>query len=192
MNTIELAKKAGICGGNEYMILSEASNLEAFRALCVAERDKELMGLGVEPFGWLYNEAKRDKHWTFGIFSRFKPQGKDFYEITATLYTSEELAAARLQATEQANARANKSWALMCEKMVAAALVQERERLNPDWSLLEATQQSLREHQQRIAELEANLKRATAALKAQQLETTCECKNCMNATEAIESTKEKT
>lgn len=38
-----------------------------------------------------------------------------------------------------------------------------------------------------IAELEANLKRATAALKSQQLETTCECKNCMNATEAIEA-----
>jgi hypothetical protein len=80
------------------------------------------------------------------------------------VYTAEQLAAARLQATEQANERANKSWALMCEKMIAAARLQD---------------------QQRIAELEANLKRATVALKAQQLETTCECKNCMNATEAI-------
>jgi lipoate synthase len=42
-----------------------------------------------------------------------------------------------------------------------------------------------RDLRKRISELEANLKRATAALKAQQLETVCECKNCMNATEAI-------
>lgn len=53
-------------------------------------------------------------------------------------------------------------------------------------ALLEQNKENMR----RIAELEANLKRATEALKAQQLETFCECKNCMNATAVIKSVTE--
>jgi hypothetical protein len=134
MNTIELAKQAGTAWSE---ILDEGY-LDRFRALCVAERDKELIGLGMEPVA---NVVLREGLPTLLKECDVKPSDE-------SLYTAEKL---------------------------AASVAKEHHVRELD----------ARQYKARIAELEANLKRATVALKAQQLETTCECKNCMNATEAI-------
>jgi hypothetical protein len=78
--TIELAKQVGaftdaLHAGRCDNTVFTSGELETFRALCVAERDRELIGVGMEPALKLTGLVSGDSHW----------------------YSLDQLAAARLQ-----------------------------------------------------------------------------------------------
>jgi hypothetical protein len=107
--TIELAKEAGI----DYRF--DSGELEAFRALCVAERDKELMAAGMEPFcDWpeFHYQGLGCGLEDRGITDRYEAAEygwRDCEERMLELgpfYTATQLAAARLQGAEEERKRA--------------------------------------------------------------------------------------
>lgn len=163
--TIELAKQAFADPDGSLCVLTP--ELEAFRALCVAERDKELLDVGMEPVArtvrFIGNDAYAREYWYCARSYEELPNGKypDIWEKIGELYTAEQLAAARLQATEEAYRRSNASWGAMYEKLFADMQTEREhavaaEKHAGELSIRHAHMSTLTEDQaKRIAELEA-------------------------------------
>ena len=160
------------------------------RAVIKAEH-KRLIGVGMEPVHevWISTDSCNEHYGYEDVNNLDERQWKKAEKASHRyIYTAEQLAAARLQdqqliskLEEQNNIFGGIASAAQKRIKELEKELDEQCRLHGMGSEREARQLA------RIAELEANLNRANVALKDQQIEVNCECKNCMNAHFAIES-----
>ena len=151
--TIELAGKAGFTAGRDDHIFREM--LETFRALCVAERDRELMAVGCE-----CDEVDR--------YLRNNLDDDDYEDFSRSLY--EAIAAARLQGAEEER----KKWESELVLHNNGALRERITELEADVSHKdEVITQNSRNAQRCITELEQQLAEKRERLSDAKVESLC-------------------
>ena len=119
--TIELAAKCGFESIGIDPMECYTEQLETFRALCVAERDRELIGVGMEPIGWMERQMLLTG-WS-DWYARTPRRNNDPTEMTvdqiqfqfSPVYAATQLAAARLQEREYWHKYILTNFGLECE-----------------------------------------------------------------------------
>jgi hypothetical protein len=102
--TNELAKEAGFADWYGTDDIAFLALLDIFRALCVAERDKELMAAGMEPIHevWISTDSCGEHYGWEDVNDLDELQWKKVVKASHRyIYTATQLAAARLQGAEE-------------------------------------------------------------------------------------------
>ena len=160
--TIELAREAGL---NDFGVGWQMDKMEAFRALIVAERDRELLAVDMEPIHevWISTDSCGEHYNWEDVNDLDERQWKKVVKASHRyIYTAEQLASARLQGAEeerkkwQDNLHANVEYCpTCCEGKIASP------DMTRDEVIFQCGKTSGRlQGAQRIAELEAALRQA--------------------------------
>jgi dGTP triphosphohydrolase len=171
--TIELAKEAGFADWYGTDDIAFLALLDIFRALCVAERDKELLAVGMGPVAYRYTEEVSSGAYSEPVLEKRVSLNRYFatYKDAEKLYTATQLAAARLQGAEeerkkwQDNLHANVEYCPTCCEGKTAVPDMTRDEV-----IFQCGKTSGRlQGQKRIAELEQQLAEKREPLTQQQV-----------------------